>query len=98
MVLKSAEEGEEAEALGVLLNVAEVIALDTEYHDPEEVHACAPRHFQPSSPQLPALPPELPSNRAGTAVIHSDEEVASISASRPQVWCWWCSCQFNPFL
>ena len=65
----------------VLLNVAEVIALDTEYHDPEEIHACAPRHFS----QLPPPPPEPAPNRAAAAVIHTDEEVAPISASRPPV-------------
>ena len=71
----------------VSLNVAEVIALDTEYHDPEEIHACAPRLFQTSSsPQLPDPPPDPAPSRAATVIIRTDDEVASISASRPQVW------------
>ncbi|KAK7090622.1 phosphatidylinositol 3,4,5-trisphosphate 5-phosphatase 2-like isoform X2 [Littorina saxatilis] len=63
----------------------EVIALDTEYHDPEEIHALSPwLHQVNSSPQLPVTPPEPVPTRAGTVIIHADEEVAAISASRPQ--------------
>nr|KAG5696718.1 hypothetical protein BaRGS_028838 [Batillaria attramentaria] len=67
----------------------EIIALDTEYHDPEEIHALTPRldsrqdlHHTSSSPHLPILPPDplpLPA-RANTMVVHADEEVASVMA------------------